>query len=482
MKKQAFNPYLPDWEHIPDGEAHTFGSRVYLYGSHDRSHGTTFCMEDYVCWSAPADDLSDWRCEGTIWRKKDDPNNRGPIGYLYAPDVAQGPDGRYYLYYFAHNDGSRPYDIGVAVCDTPAGKYEYYATLKLTEEEQFIPFDPAVLVDDDKRVWLYYGSAFQMGGKVFRARGGAVVELAQDMKTVLTKPKLTVPNVFHQKGSGFEGHPFFEASSIRKADGRYYFVYSSMASHELCYAVSDKPDGPFVYGGVIVSNGDIGYQGKRRAVAPTGNNHGCIERINGQWYVFWHRHTQGSSYARQGYAEKIEISADGSIPQIEMTSCGLNDGPLAAKGTYPASICCNLTDVKGKKKSAAACVDEEQEMQKTVSFVSNMKNGSEAGYKYFDFYGKTKLTVSWRASLKDCSMFQTLTPHKRRIEGVLYIAAAEGGKPIARIPLKNVAGDWEKAGCILNLHGKYALFLRYRGKGAIDIRDFSFSIERSPHK
>ena len=32
---QAFNPYLPSWEYIPDGEPRVFGDRVYVYGSHD---------------------------------------------------------------------------------------------------------------------------------------------------------------------------------------------------------------------------------------------------------------------------------------------------------------------------------------------------------------------------------------------------------------------------------------------------------------
>lgn len=45
MKKEVYNPYLPLSEYIPDGEPHVFGDRVYVYGSHDRSHGTTFCME-----------------------------------------------------------------------------------------------------------------------------------------------------------------------------------------------------------------------------------------------------------------------------------------------------------------------------------------------------------------------------------------------------------------------------------------------------
>ena len=30
MKKQAFNPYLPSWEYIPDGEPYVFGDRVYV--------------------------------------------------------------------------------------------------------------------------------------------------------------------------------------------------------------------------------------------------------------------------------------------------------------------------------------------------------------------------------------------------------------------------------------------------------------------
>ncbi len=293
MKQQAVNPYLPGWEHVPDGEPHVFGDWLYVYGSHDRSHGMTFCMEDYVCWSAPVDDLSDWRREGVIWKKTDDPDNRAPVGYLYAPDVAQGPDGRYYLYYFYVNNGKKPYAIKVAVCDVPAGRYRYYGEVKLPDTGKFLPFDPAVLVDDDGRVWLYYGSAMQMGKGLLRVKGGAVVELAQDMLTVIGKPKLTIPNGIHQKGSGFEGHAFFEAPSIRKIGGIYYLIYSSMLSHELCYATSARPDGPFTYGGTVISNGDVGLDGrtKKDAVAPTGNNHGGIVEIKGQWYVFYHRQT-----------------------------------------------------------------------------------------------------------------------------------------------------------------------------------------------
>ena len=55
--KQAFNPYTPINEYVPDGEPHVFGDRVYIYGSHDKENGDTFCMLDYVTYSAPVDNL-----------------------------------------------------------------------------------------------------------------------------------------------------------------------------------------------------------------------------------------------------------------------------------------------------------------------------------------------------------------------------------------------------------------------------------------
>ena len=119
---QAFNPYLPSWEYIPDGEPYVFDGRVYVYGSHDRFNGHVFCIGDYICWSAPVDDLADWRYEGVIYKKTQDPRNTDGHSCLYAPDVTIGPDGRYYLYYVLDHEQI----VSVAVCDTPAGQYEFY--------------------------------------------------------------------------------------------------------------------------------------------------------------------------------------------------------------------------------------------------------------------------------------------------------------------------------------------------------------------
>ena len=124
--KQAVNPYMPSWEYVPDAEPHVVGDRVYVYGSHDIFNGLNFCLGDYVCWSAPVDDLGNWRYEGCIYKREQDPTvpRIRLTNGLAAPDMVQGPDGRFYLYYFM--GGTKM--ISVAVCDEPAGKYEFYDT------------------------------------------------------------------------------------------------------------------------------------------------------------------------------------------------------------------------------------------------------------------------------------------------------------------------------------------------------------------
>lgn len=232
MKKQAFNPYLPSWEYIPDGEPYVFNGRVYVYGSHDFYNGYVFCMGDYVCWSAPVDDLGNWRYEGVIYKKTQDPENSDGTMCLYAPDVTVGPDGRYYLFYVL----DKLPVVSVAVCDTPAGKYEFLGYVhypdgtRLGEKETDEPqFDPGVITEKDQ-TYLYTGFC----GIGDKSRSGAMVTiLDKDMLTVKTAPKIIVPGSEYSKDTPYEGHAFFEAPSIRKRGDTYYFIYSSEVMHEL---------------------------------------------------------------------------------------------------------------------------------------------------------------------------------------------------------------------------------------------------------
>lgn len=428
MKKQVFNPYLPINEYIPDGEPHVFGDRVYLYGSHDKEAGESFCMLPYVVWSAPVDDLSDWSNKVISYDARQDPLADDRRHHMYAPDCVKGNDGRYYLYYCLGGDGGAgSYDgpISVAVCDTPDGKFEYYGTVKNADGTTFddvLVFDPAV-INDDGIIRIYFGTCYYFDNlpkikllrDIVQARllkwpysvvkkgvlGAFTMTLSDDMLTVTSKPTLIMPR--EVKGTMWEKHPFFEGSSIRKIGDTYYFVYSSMANHELCYATSKCPDKDFTFRGTIVSNGDVGLNGRKPSdrLNHTGTNHGGIEKINGRWYVFYHRQTHGTDYSRQACCEEIKINSDGSINQVEITSCGLNDGPLKEKAIYPAVICCNLTNGHmphgGNKSFNGLPVIKSGDGER---FIADMTKGTRAVYKYFDFGGMSKIEITARGAGK----------------------------------------------------------------------------------
>lgn len=108
-------------------------------------------------------------------------------------------------------------------------------------------------------------------------------ELAADMKTIVRGPVEIIPGANVTAGTGFEGHGFYEASSPRKINGKYVMVYSSERSHEMAYALSDTPLGPYTYGGALVSNADIGLNGNTEPVMPHGNTHGGLVQLNGSW-------------------------------------------------------------------------------------------------------------------------------------------------------------------------------------------------------
>lgn len=463
MKKEAFNPYLPSWEYVPDGEPYVFGDRVYVYGSHDYYNGHVFCLGDYVCWSAPVDDPGSWRYEGIIYPKTADPLNRDGKMCLYAPDVTVGPDGRYYLYYVLDHVSV----VSVAVCDTPAGRYQFYGYVhypdgtRLGEREGDEPqFDPAVLTEGDT-TWLYTG--FCGVGDTSRT-GAMVTVLKEDMLTIKEAPKFIVPGSAYSEGTEYEGHAFFEASSIRKKDSRYYFIYSSQVMHELCYAVSDSPTAGFHYGGVIVSNCDLHIDSYKPAELPTAygaNNHGSIIRIGEKWYVFYHRHTNGTWYSRQGCAEEIQFHEDGSIPQVEMTSCGLNGGPLQGEGEHPAYIACNLFTgepsvyVGGDK--FPKIVQEGRDGDEEPGYIANIMDSATAGFKYFMCTDIKKISITTRGYA----------------DGVFEIRCKWDGEVLASIKIE-YSNVWETYTENIDIpDGVRAIYITYTGAGNASLKSFA---------
>ena len=477
--KQAFNPYLPSYEYVPDAEPHIVDGRIYIYGSHDLFNGLNFCLGDYVCWSAPVDDLGNWKYEGCIYKREQDPaapRIRLTNG-LAAPDMVQGPDGRFYLYYFM--GGTKM--ISVAVCDKPAGHYEFYGYVHYKDNTPIgkkgepFQFDPAIFMDDDGKLYLYTGFALQgnpilLDGSKPTEHGPMCFELdPSDMLTVKKGPGyIGVAGEKESIGTPYEGHAFLEASSMRKFNGTYYFIYSSLNSHELCYAVSDHPTGGFQYGGILVSNGDIGLPGVNdvnHAKNSTGNTHGSLIEIGGKYYIFYHRHSNRKQSSRQACAEEIRFK-DGKFYQAEMTSCGLNGGPLNGTEHYPSYIACNVYGKKGTRflsmlkhlKSGHPYLTQKGGDRESGEdqYVAHMCDGAVAGYKYFDLSATKEICINICGNAR----------------GTVYIRTRENEKPVAEIRIRASRERKEFSAKLASLGKKEALFFCYEGKGSFDFHSF----------
>ena len=482
------NPFLPLTEYIPDGEPHVFGDRVYLYGSHDKARSDRFCVQDYTVLSAPVNDLSDWKCHGVTYRKDQDPHsNPGKLVDYYAPDCVQGNDGRYYLYYCAMGPNTKNFGpMSVAVADDPAGPFEYLGDIRYkdgTPVLKYLTNDPAVL-NDNGRIWLYYGlglardfrsKAFALIYNIVQSKlfgrsiaeikkskpsilSCAVVELEEDMLTVKGEPKAVLDSkTTAPKDSELYHHAFYEAPSIRKIGDTYYLVYSSGENNELDYATSPYPDRDFTYRGVIISNADLGYNGNTTPKAPAGTIHGGIECINGQWYVFYHRCTNNTDFSRQACAEPITIMPDGTIPQVEITTQGLAGKPIIAKGNIPAAYACNLTTGKkmklgnGKPQTQPRITEFDGDV-----FVADLADGTEVGYKYFDFQNESALRITHRGTGTGALEVRT----DSKLLGSIAVTPSE---------------NWtDSEGTIAFPAGVHGLYLCYRGTGKLDLKEIGF--------
>lgn len=383
----AINPYLPEWEHIPDGEPYVFEDpehpgkeRIYIYGSHDTSK-TSYCGPDLTVWSAPVEDLTDWRCDGVIFEyssgtKKDT---------MYAPDVAvvNESDGSktYYLY---PNDQTTKRNSMVCKSKSPIGPFEPINLNSDTDPSStgVMGFDPAVFVDDDGRVYGYWG---------FHKASMAELDPAT-MATV--KPGTSIIDDAFLDYEDDDQIRFFEASSMRKINDKYIFIYSrktqdgefglGKSTATLAYLYSDNPLGPWTYGGTIIDarGRNTDSEGNTFAALAATNTHGSLAQVNGQWYIFYHRSINNDGgYSRQGMAEPVNITftEDGKvkISEAEVTSEGMEMNGLDPFKLYSAGISCYTT--------GGSYIQATWDKNDIGGAVSNNKNGAIVGYKYFNF-------------------------------------------------------------------------------------------------
>ena len=527
------NPYLPLWEHIPDGEPYVFEDpdqpgkqRVYIYGSHDNLV-SEYCGRDQVVWSASVDSLNKWRYDGVILvvdkNAKGEPfDSAGTADVLYAPDVTlvTDKDGNKTYYLFPNDQNGKRNGL-IAKSSRPDGPFEVCNWSKDDPDmvDGVLQFDPAVFVDDDGRVYGYWG---------FERSYAAEFDPAT-MATVKPGTKMVEDMI---SGRNQEGRfKFFEASSIRKIKDKYVFIYSRFtedgefglpsSNYTLAYCYSDNPLGPWTYGGTIIDGRarEKDEQGNVIASAtPDGNTHGSICEINGQWYVFYHRQTGTDEYARQAMVAPIDVKVEeGKGGKVEISEGEYNSQGFALNGLNPferhsAGIACWYTGPKpathewpnntfygsyvaatyGSDASVKNTADTHLPAEKyqrpydlayNTNPVVNNTDGSIVGYKYFNFDAERLANTD---SLK---LVLCLIPEG--IDGTIEVMidrpwVSQGGKKIGQLNLK---ADLEKKACniaisIANeakekwLAGKHALFFVFKSdtkeKSLCTLKDFEF--------
>ncbi len=486
----AQNPYLPLWEHVPDGEPRVFEDpdnpgklRAYIIGSHDVNY-SAYCGPDIRMWSAPVEDLSLWRDEGPIFTWFVD----GQWDTMFAPDLVEVKDratGKKTYYLYPHSRGWRRTPM-VCKGDRPDGPF---TPINLTEDGRqclpgsLIDFDPSVFIENitdkkDKdynigfRAYVFYGfqhsTACELDQKtMYSKREGTelidpfIPAVSADGR-LLDKAGSEYKALY--KGQDPKDFNFFEASSIRQVGNKYVMVFSGYSGKEyglgntnsaLRYAFGDSPLGPWRSGGVLVDSRGVvlNEDGSKLITTNFGHNtHGSLQEINGQWYVFYHRPPRGFGNARQTMVAPVKITWDkkpvakGGVVKITGYDPFTKDNVWTAKAAdgneyTGAEVTSEGFQIFGLPpydyySAGYACfvygpgandwMQDNHDVWNNSMDLAGIQNGGIVGFKYFGFGGLAQDT-------KGCKAFEGT---KKGDNVHLYLNLTPSGKGAFKIHVK----------------------------------------------
>jgi len=403
-----------------------FNGRVYVYMSHDLDRQKDYWMNDMTIVSS--DDLANWTDHLEPFKV---PECASWARFAWAPTVVYR-NRKYYLY-FGNGGGG----IGVVTSDTPTGPWSdprgsVLVTTATPGAKVKWCFDPAVFIDDDGQAYMYFG-----GGGPGNSR---VIKLNKDMiSTDGAAQEIQAPP-----------DRFFEAIYMNKRKGIYYLTYSSDFSKgaaKIEYMMSKNPMTGFVYKGVVLDNPPYNQNN---------NNHASIVEYKGQWYIAYHNRAQALlDYASSGYAayhrsvclDKLEFNPDGTIKKVIPTLQGVPQ----LKYLNPYAV--NQAETMHRQYGI-----ETKGFADGIIAVSDIEDGDIVKYKGVDFGTGGAGALEMRVSgAKD---------------GVIEIyldLTAEGGEPVASIPVNPTGGDghWtvETAPLPGKLSGVHDLYFKFKGEG-----------------
>lgn len=242
----------------------------------------------------------------------------------WAPAAAwKNIDGKdKFFLYFADAGGG----IGVLSADSPLGPFTDPIGKGLIRRDMpncgnvLWLFDPAVLVDDDGKAYIYFGGGVPED-KISNPGTGRVAQLGDDMISIVGEAvRIDVPYLF-------------EDSGIHKFNNKYYYTYCTnwqvdqagtdkygFHNAEIACLESDSPMGPFTYKETILDN-------PGKYIGWYGNNHHCVFTFKGRWYMTYHsRVLEKKLGIEHGYRitniNEFTIQEDGTIGKISQLLIG----------------------------------------------------------------------------------------------------------------------------------------------------------------
>ncbi len=321
LPMEKVNPILPGY--FADPTIKKFGNTYYIYATTDNE---MLASGVPTVWYST--DFEHWYNYTMEVPSLESVNLRN----FWAPDIIEGDDGKYYLYFGNCQAGCNIYGY---VSDTPVGPWE-----KLKKDDtpiiahnyprkEFPSLDAQFFEDSDGRIYAYWGTWVHYNG------GYAVGELDTSMAKIQNAKNIPLE----------ETPEPFEAAYMMKKGDKYILMYSGGSCHDETYNVrysySDTPYGPFVPGqnNPILSTNEEG--------TVHGPGHHSVLEENGKYYIVYHKHdypmTRGG-LSRQVAVDEMVFENDSTIRKVVPGQKALQDlraanlpRNLALGGTASAS-------------------------------------------------------------------------------------------------------------------------------------------------
>ncbi|UQZ37595.1 arabinoxylan arabinofuranohydrolase [Paenibacillus sp. PK3_47] len=450
------NP-LVSYKFGADPYALVYKDRVYLYMTNDvLEYDDAGQVKDNTYGNInkitviSSDDLLNWTDHGEIAAARSEGAAKWAT-QSWAPAAAHkvidGKD-KFFLY-FANNASG----IGVLTSDSPEGPWVdplgealILRSVPGVEDVTWL-FDPAVLVDDDGRAYIYFGGGVPEG-KPEWPNTARVMELGPDMISVVGEAK-PIPAPF-----------MFEDAGINKYGGRYYFTYcsnffsgerpeGSPPAGEIAYMTSDHPMGPWTYRGTILKN-----PGHFFGVG--GNNHHSMFAFHDKWYIAYHAQTLSKELGvPKGYRsthlnEVLFSDADGTIQEIEANYEGV--GAIQSFNPYKSVPAATSAWSAGIAVEPPALSSGEAVNERVVTALTDGSWAAIAGVD-FGHPGASEVRVSVAGGDQPSIIELRLDQPDGELIGTVNVAAGSGEKAA------------ELSAKVSGAEGTHDLYLVFRGEG-----------------